>query len=301
MASSPASSASHVGAPPRPPLPARLGAPAAAGPTGSPGSSFSHVGAPSLAAPARPGSSASHTQRPLPSLLCRRRPAAPPRLCVGSPPCPGPPAPLLGRPCLVPLPGRPCRPPGTVLASQRHVPLPQNLQNGLRMSRRLKQVSKGFAGKMIPNKSLFQGTSNSSASRRKALLRVRRMRRLGRRMRRMELGIGRRMRRLEELRRRMKRLELGPRGKETDQTNRQWEDVTWDVTSHHRAPNDLLGNLIRVHNLGFVEEYGKEMVMRHGEGFDWRNAPIDAQVLHFQRHDRIETSPEAIFLIEFGW
>ena len=50
--------------------------------------------------------------------------------------------------------------------------------------------------------------------------RVRRMRRLGRRMRRLELGIGRRMRRLEELRRRMKRLELGPRGKETDQTNR---------------------------------------------------------------------------------
>ncbi|WVZ94457.1 hypothetical protein U9M48_040345 [Paspalum notatum var. saurae] len=59
-----------------------------------------------------------------------------------------------------------------------------------RMSRKLKHVAKGFAGKMIPSKArLFQGTSSTS-SRRVALLRVRMMRRkleLGNRRRRREL------------------------------------------------------------------------------------------------------------------
>ncbi|WVZ85326.1 hypothetical protein U9M48_032267 [Paspalum notatum var. saurae] len=34
----------------------------------------------------------------------------------------------------------------------------------------------------------------------------------------------------------------------------QWEDVTWDETGHRRTPNGLLGNLIRVHNLGVVQK-----------------------------------------------
>ncbi|WVZ88267.1 LOW QUALITY PROTEIN: hypothetical protein U9M48_034807 [Paspalum notatum var. saurae] len=115
-------------------------------------------------------------------------------------------------PCPAPLSGRPRRRPSPASPSPE-ISSPTRLPScGLPF----KQVAKGFAGKIIPSKErLFQGTS-TSASRREAFLRVRRMRkrlevdrRMKRRLeegRRMRLEVGRKMMRRQVLGRRMMEL-----------------------------------------------------------------------------------------------
>ncbi|WVZ52768.1 hypothetical protein U9M48_003793 [Paspalum notatum var. saurae] len=295
-----------------------------------------------------------------------------------------------------------------------------------RMSRKLKQIAKGFAGKMIPSKErLFQG-STSTGSRREALLRC-----MDPNLQGVPIALQRNEGEEDEEVEEAEAEDAGDRqedenagdGHEGAQADAdlmggdedlmggdgseevvvqtrgtrkshyvhpppipatadkilirpisdcQWEDVTWDGTGHHRTPNGLLGNLIRVHNPGVVQkdgetipvttwkhyalaphvttitvwipqsrimqvtncwlksqgqplghfrdasemyltakkyasvshpliqdqpgpykalcdlwasegfqaEYGKEMERRHGEGFDWRNAPVDPQTVY---------------------
>ncbi|WVZ81095.1 hypothetical protein U9M48_028513 [Paspalum notatum var. saurae] len=75
-------------------------------------------------------------------------------------------------PSAVPLPGPTRRPLPTVASLLRPCqPASPHAASCIPMSHKLKQVAKGFVGKMIPSKAgLFQGTSSTS-SRREALLR----------------------------------------------------------------------------------------------------------------------------------
>ncbi|WVZ88860.1 hypothetical protein U9M48_035327 [Paspalum notatum var. saurae] len=151
-------------------------------------------------------------------------------------------------------------------------------KKNVRMNHRIKQVAKGFAGRIIPSKEmLFQGTSTSGFRREEHEEEeagfVQQNEEAGGGQEDEEEGAGQEDARADEdlmggdgseevvLRRRTRKSHyINPPLVPTPADRRlirpigngQWENVTWDGTGHRRTPNGVLGNLIQTHNPGVV-------------------------------------------------
>ncbi|WVZ96375.1 hypothetical protein U9M48_042026 [Paspalum notatum var. saurae] len=256
-------------------------APAAAPPRPSPAGRCAHgrraspAGAPATAQPGR---------LPPAALLPGAPPSAP-----GAPPWPGAPPGAPPRPSPVGVPR--C----VSLSDAQHRPSPAYLGApprhssvsllGIPMSRRFKQVTKGFVGKMIPSKErLFQESEEdeeaegeNAGDRQEDEKAGDRQEdeKAGDRQEDEEAGDGQEDAQADEELMGGDGLEEVVQRKGTRRSHyvnppsiptaadkklikpigdSQWEDVTWNGTGHRRTPNGLLGNLIRVHNPGVVEK-----------------------------------------------